>query len=1054
MNNISRWAIHNPIPTIVLFIVLIVSGLYGYSQLRINNNPDIDIPTVTVTVSESGAAPTELEVQVAEVIENAVASLDGIDTVSSSLSEGSSVTTVQFVLGTDLNRATSDVQNAVNSVQANLPADATSVAKRVESTGNALLTYVVDAPAMNPQQLSWYVDDDLAKKLLGVSGVGSIDRSGGVDRIIRVRLDPSRLSALGITATQVTQVLADVNVNKPGGRVTVGDQEQSIRTVGSVDSIEALADTRVTLNAHDYRLADLGAVEDTWSEPRQAALYNNKQVVAFSVFKTVGSSEVQTADAVRQKVAEIQRQRSDVKITEVSSSSQFVVDSYDAAIEALMIGAALAVGVVLLFLRDIRATVVSMVAMPLSLIPTFAVMWALDQSLNTISLLALSLVVGILVDDAIVEIENIVRHMRESGKSAFNAALEAADEIGLAVVATTGTLIAIFAPVIFMPGIAGQFFKSFGIAVTVSVFFSLVVARMLTPLMGAYFVEARGEKTGDTPVWVPTYLWVLRLALRFRWVTVLLGVAFFIGALFLATQLPTEFISATDRGRSLISVELPPGSTIEQTEAVVKQVTDLLKAEPEVKNIYASIGTATQSGVGPSSGTSTGAVNSATITVNLVDRSQRSRSEQQFEAANAAKLGAVSGARLSFNAGGFSGASVSVTLVGEDPDKLSAASSELLKEIGTIKGLSNPSSDDALANPELVVTPDTARAAQLGVTASQIAQTVNIATLGDASANLPKYNAGDRQLSIVVSLGEHGLTSADDVSRLPVNGTNGTVPLGSVAKIDFGSGPNTISRVDRIRQNTVSADLTGLKLGQAGAAIEQLPIMQHLPDGVRELKQGDTERLSELFGAFAVVMGTGVLLMYLTLVLLFKSFVQPITILVALPLSIGGALGTLYLTGHAMGLTPLIAILMLMGIAAKNSILLVEYALVAIANGRTRVEALTLAASKRARPIVMTSIAMAAGMLPIALGFGADAETRAPMAIAVIGGLVSSTLLSLVYVPVVFTFMDDVQRFLGRWLSRLLVERPTDQVVTSSAEPDETSSDQVPEPVRLLKAAE
>ena len=745
-------------------------------------------------------------------------------------------------------------------------------------------------------------------------------------------------------------------------------------------------------------------------------------MVAFSVFRTVGSSEIHTANAVRARIGQLATQRSDVKITEVSSSSPFVQESYDAAVEALLIGGALAVAVVLLFLRDIRATLVAAIAMPLSLIPTFAVMWYLNQSLNTLSLLALSLVIGILVDDAIVEIENIVRHMRESGKSAYEAAIEAADEIGLAVVATTGTLIAIFVPVAFMPGIAGQFFKSFGIAVAVSVFFSLVVARMLTPLIGAYFVKAHGSKERDAPSWLPAYLWILRGALRFRWITLLLGIAFFVGAMFLATQLPTEFLTATDRGRSLISVQLPPGATLADTEAVVKSVTDALSGQPEVSNIYAEIGTATTSGLGSSSG-SAGAVNSATVTVNLVDRSKRQLSEQQFEAANAFRLQAIPGARLSFNAGGFSGAGVSVTLVGNNPTTLTAASSELLKELGTVKGLTNPTSDDALANPELVVVPDSARASQIGITATAIAQTVNIATLGDSSASLPKFNAGDRQLSIVVSLGDGGLKDANALALLPIRGSNATVPLGSVAKISFQSGANTINRVDRIRQNTVNADLSGLTLGQASTKIAALPIMQHLPAGVTELKQGDSQRLADLFGSFAVVIGAGILLMYLTLVLLFKSFVQPITILVALPLSIGGALGLLYLTGHAMGLTTLIAILMLLGIAAKNSILLVEYAIVAQHKGTHRVSALIEAASKRARPIVMTSIAMAAGMLPIALGFGADAETRAPMAIAVIGGLVSSTLLSLVYVPVVFTFMDDIQGLLGKWLGKLLVEK-------------------------------
>ncbi|WP_201838568.1 efflux RND transporter permease subunit [Microvirga zambiensis] len=1039
MNRISSWSIYNPIPTIVLFLVLTLAGLYGYGQLRINNMPDTDMPTVTVTARQTGASPTELQAQVTQVIENAVSALRDVEDVSSTVTEGSSVTTIEFELGTDLDRATSDVQSAVSSIRANLPAavEAPTVT-RVEATGNAILTYVIEAPGMSPDELSWYVDNDLVKQLLGVTGVSSIKGSGGVDRIIWVKLDPDRLASLGISATEISQTLANVNVNQPGGRVTLGGQEQSVRTLGSAPTVQALAETTITLNGgRQVRLADLGTVEDTWSTPRQRARFDGKEVVAFSVYRSVGSSEIHATAAVRRKVAAISAGRSDVAITEVTSSADFVEESYDAAVEALWLGALLAIGVVYVFLRDIRATLVSAVAMPLSLIPTFAVMAWFDLSLNTISLLALSLVVGILVDDAIVEIENIVRHMRQSGKSAYQAALEAADEIGLAVVATTATLVAVFLPVAFMPGMPGQIFMSFGIAVAVSVLFSLLVARMLTPLMGAYLVRAGGHDKG-TSFWVPTYPWFLRKALRFRWLTLILGIVFFAVSIALATQLPTEFMPSTDRGRSMISVELPPGATLAETDAAVLRVTELLKGEPEVKSIFASIGTPSSSDMGPASGSSASEVRSATVTVSLVDRRDRSRSQQEFEAANAAKLATIPGARISFGAGGFSGSTVSVTLVSDNTMALNSASNQLLNEMATIPGLLNPTSSAATAKPELIVTPDLDRAAEIGVTPATIAKTVNVATLGDTSTNLAKFNLGDRQISIQVSLADGVVNDPEQLANLPVTGTRATVPLGSVARISFGAGPNTIERINRTQSATIEADLAGLTLGEVTQRIRVLPIMQNLPEGVAEMQRGDVERMQEMFSGFAVAIVSGILLMYFTLVLLFKSFVQPITILVALPLSVGGALGFLLLAGSSLGISTLIGILMLMGIAAKNSILLVEYALVALEQGSDRFSALLDGASKRARPIVMTSIAMGAGMLPIALGIGADAETRAPMAIAVIGGLVSSTLLSLIYVPVVFTFMDDLQRFLGRWLGRLLVEKgrpspPTGEAVLSQS---------------------
>ncbi|MCV3208125.1 efflux RND transporter permease subunit [Mesorhizobium sp. YC-39] len=1026
MNAISSWSIRNPVPTIVLFLSLTIAGLYGFMQLRTNNMPDIDLPTVTVTVTQAGAAPSEMEVQVAQVIENAVASLDGVDDVSTSLSEGSSVTTVEFTLDTDPETATNDVRNAVSGVQASLPAAAQApVVAKVNATGNSVLTYVVEAPTMSPDALSWYIDNDVAKAMLGVGGVSKITRSGGVDRVIRVELDPDRLAALGISAGDVSQTLAAINVNQPGGRTTIGSQEQSVRTLGSVTTVEALADTRVAFSkAGDVKLSDLGKVVDSWEKPRQAAYLDGREVVAFNIYRSVGSSEIDVVKAARAAIAEMGSKTTAATFTEVTSSSGFVRESYDAAFEALWLGALLAIGVVWLFLRDIRATLVSAVAMPLSLIPTFAVMAAFDISLNNITLLALSLVVGILVDDAIVEIENIVRHMRQTGVSAYQAAIEAADEIGLAVVATTATIVAVFLPVAFMPGIPGKFFFSFAVAVCVSVLFSLLVARMLTPLMGAYLVRAGGHSEEDTPAWVPTYLWLLRKALDHRWITLLAGIAFFAGSMALAAQLPTEFMAATDRGRSMISVELQPGSTIEQTTAVVKDITKRLEGEPAVDSVFATIGTAAESGGGPNRGSTSAEVRSANVTVNLKPRDERMVSQQEFEADASPKLNDIPGARIQFGADGFSGAKVSITLVGDNGDALQQTSDALIDQMKSVPGLSNPTSTAATTKPELIVRPDSARAAELGITPTEIAQTVKIATVGDTDTSLPKFNLGDRQVSIVVTLPDGAIDDPAKLAILPLTGSKGTVPLAAIADISFSAGPNSITRVDRSRSATIEADLSRITLGEATTAIRDLPAMQNLPAGVHELARGDAARMQELFSGFAMAIAAGIVLMYLTLVLLFRGFVQPVTILVALPLSVGGALGFMLITGKALGLSPLIGILMLMGIAAKNSILLVEYALVAQKErGMSRFEALLDAARKRARPIVMTSIAMGAGMLPIALGIGADAETRAPMAIAVIGGLISSTLLSLVYVPVVYTFMDDIQHFLGRHLSRLLVER-------------------------------
>ena len=1025
MNQISAWAIRNPVPTIVLFLFLSLAGAVSFTKLRINNMPDTDIPTVTVTVTRTGAAPTEMETQVTRLVEDSVAGLGNVEHIRSTVNEGSSSTNVEFALGTDIDRATDDVRNAVQSIRANLPSDVLEpTVRRIDNTGQPILTFVVSAPSMAPDELSWFIDNDIAKAVLSVKGVSSIARAGGVDREIRIRLNPDRLMAFGITASEISQNLKGQNINQPGGRLTLGDAEQAIRTIGSAADVEALAATRLARNDdRSVKLSDLGSVESSWAEPRQRARFNGDEVIAFSVYRSVGTGEMAVAESVRAKVESFAAAHPEASIREVTSSTSWVMEGYEAALEALILGALLAIAVIWLFLRDMRATLVSSVALPLSLLPTFGVMYLLDQSLNNISLLAIALVVGILVDDAIVEIENIVRHMRQSGKSAYEAAIEAADEIGLAVVATTFSIIAVFAPVGFMPGIPGQIFKAFAIVVCTSVFFSLVVARMLTPLMGAYLMRA-DEHTSDEARWIAPYLRLLSWTLRWRWSTVAAGIAFFAVSMSLVRFLPSDFMPASDRGRAQLAVELAPGSTLADTDAVARKAVGVLLAWPEVQSVYSAMGTQTSSGPGGSSSTA-GEVRTATLTVNLKPRSERRLSQQQFEAAVGPELAKIPGAGMRFGADGVSGAKIQVALLSEDADLLTSAVSALTREMRGVAGFHNAGSTSSLARPEVQIIPKADKAAVLGISTDTIATTANIATLGDADQNLPKFNLKDRQISIRVMLDENARADISRIISLQVPAASGTLPLSSVADIALGSGPNQITRVDRRRSATVEAELSGLTIGEAEARISALPSMQHLAAGVTRNAAGDSERMQELFGGFALAIGSGIVLLLFVLALLFNGFLQPVTILTALPLSLGGALGLMLATSTSLSMPALIGILMLMGIAAKNSILLVEYAIVARRDhGLDRTTALMDAARKRARPIIMTTVAMAAGMLPIAFGIGADAEFRAPMAIAVIGGLLSSTALSLIYVPAVFTVMDDLERWLARTLG-VFVAAPT-----------------------------
>ena len=1007
MNNISAWSIRNPIPVILLFLVLTISGIVGFQSMRINNNPDVEFPLIYVGAGRPGAAPSELETQVTRLIEDAVAGLGGVRHMDSTVGDGYSTTIIEFELGTDVERATNDVRNAMAGLRSTLPQDMQEpTVQRIDITGDSLITYVVQSPTLSPEQLSWFVDNDVSRSLLAIPGVGEVNRRGGVDREIRVEIDPDRLAALGVTAAQVSQALVSANSDLPGGRVTVAGSERAIRIPGAAGSLEELSNTRIPLGGGgSVRLGDLGRVEDAWTEPRSMARHDGQQVVTFNMLRSREASEVKVADRVREVVAELDEAHPELEIQQITANVEYIEESYIASVEALLIGAVLAVLVVFLFLRDIRATIIAAVALPLSLIPTFAVLAATGQSLNGVTLLALSLTIGILVDDAIVEIENIVRHMRD-GKSPYDAAIEAADEIGLAVVATTSTIIAVFAPVGFMPGIIGQFFIAFALAACVAVFFSLVVARMLTPLMGAYLLRHSDKHHDADPFWMAPYLRALKTALGNRWKVFAAGIVIFIGSVFLGMQVPAEPFPAGDQGRASFSVELPPGATLQETDAIVARMTRVLSERPEVESVYASID-----------------VSSANVVADLVDKGDRRLDQQAFTRMMVDQFRDVPGARIGAGGGGGGpgdGTRFSLSLLSDNGPALEAATRAVEAEMRNVPGLANVVNTASIARPEILVTPKADQAALMGVSTGAISQTVRVATLGDVEQNLPKYNLGDRQIPIRLMLSEAARQDLSVIENLRVPTATGTaVPLGAVADVTFGAGPSEITRRDRSRVATITAELEGITVGEAANRVRALEPVKNLPEGVREVPSGDAEFLAEMVSGFLIAFGSGLLLMYAVLVLLFKSFAYPVTIMAALPLAIGGAFIGLLLMGSSFSISSLIGLLMLMGIAAKNSILLVDYVIIARKSGMTRYEALLDAAHKRARPIIMTTVAMGAGMMPIAIGLGADVEFRQPMAIAVIGGLITSTFLSLLYIPAIFTIVDDIAGFFSRRMARM-----------------------------------
>jgi multidrug efflux pump subunit AcrB len=1014
--NVSAWCIKNPIPSVLFFIMLTLAGLLGFRAMKIQNFPDIDLPTVTVTASLPGASPAQLETEVARKIENSMATLQGVKHIYTKVQDGVATVTVEFRLEKPTQEAVDDVRDAVSRVRSELPGDLRDpVISKMNLAGVPILTYTVASKRLDEEALSWFVDQTVAKTLLSVRGVGSVQRVGGVTREVRVELDPARLLALNVTAADVSRRLREVQQDAAGGRADLGGAEQSVRTVATVQTAQELARLDVPLaDGRRIRLDQVATVADTVAEPRSAALLNGAPVVGFEVVRALKAGEVETAAGVRAALDQLRQAHPQVEITEAIDFVEPVQAGFDGSMMLLYEGAVLAVLVVWAFLRSWRATLVAAVALPLSVIPAFALMhYVFGFSINVVTLLSLSLVVGILVDDAIVEIENIMRHLR-MGKTPLQAAMEAADEIGLAVIATTFTLIAVFLPTAFMSGVPGKFFVQFGWTAAIAVFFSLVVARMLTPMMAAYLMKAP-RKPEPEPRWLSVYARLAAWCLRWRWVTLGATAVFFVGSFSLVPLLPTGFIPPDDLSQSQVTVTLPPGSTLRQTTETAELARQLVQRHPQVRLVYTAVGGGA-AGSDPFSMSGVPEVRTAVLTVNLTPREERRGvSKQDVEAQLRQALEAVPGARISVGLGGAAGNKYVLVLAGDDGRVLTEHAQQVERELRTIPGLGNVTSSSSLVRPELVVRPDPARAADLGVTAVAIADTLRVATAGDFDQALAKLNLPQRQVPVVVRLPAQARTDLDLLRQLPVPGARGPVHLGSVATLELSSGPAQIDRYDRQRNVNIEVELNQRPLGEVEAQVLALPSLKNLPPGVIQTTIGDAEAMAELFESFGLAMLTGVLCIYVVLVLLFKDFVQPATILGALVLSVPGAFLALFVTHTAISMPSMIGLIMLMGIATKNSILLVDYVILAQRElGLARHEAILDACRKRARPIVMTTIAMAAGMMPIALGWGVDPSFRAPMAIVVIGGLITSTFLSLLVIPVLYTLVDDLIRLAGR----------------------------------------
>ena len=1035
--NISAWSIRNPVPAIVLFVMLTVAGIVSFIRMDINDSPDIDFPAVSITITQPGAAPSELETQVTQRIEAAVRTLEGVDEIQSFVSEGNSTTIVQMAIGQSVDRAVNEARDAVTQIRGNLPEGILEPqVSRVKINDNDLGSYSAIATDMTIEQLSWYIDNTVTKELLSVPGMGGVERNGGVSREIRVILDPARLAAQGLTASQINNQLRQVNLDAPGGRAEIAGAEQSVRVLGNARTAYDLGQTQINVgDGRTIRLADVATVRDLYAEQRSAAAVDGKPVLSFDFKRAKGSSDVTVFRDGKKKLEELEKRNPRVKFRLRVDGSKYPLEQYKSAIHAMLEGAILAVVVVFLFLRDWRATVISALAIPLSAIPTFWFMELMNFTLNEMTMLALSLVAGVLVDDAIVEIENIVRHMR-MGKTAYQASIDAADEIGLAVLATTMAIVGVFLPVGLMPGISGQFFKNFGLTVVVAVLMSLAVARLITPMIAAYFLRAGGHvEHGGGPVmnfYRRVLAWTLdeggapaarakggvHRALGYwrdhRFWVVMMGVGAFLFTLFLFTQIPMSFQPASDQPRSTVTITMPPGSTLETTQGVVDQVYELIRKQPEVESVY------TRTLVG-----------SGRVTAQL--REKRDKTSTEFERGLAPQLAKIADARVNFQSQfgfGDNNRDISVTLGGDDPVVLRQAADRVVQDMAKMPGLIAPRIAGDLNRPEIIIKPRLDLAANLGVTTAALSNAIRIATIGDIDQNSARFSLSDRQIPIRVALEQSSRSRLATIQNLPVQTqSGGSVPLNLVAEIGFGSGPTRIQRINQQRQLTIGADLQpGVATSVALPKIKQLPAMKSLPVGVQELNVGQAKWQLEMLMNFVTAVVSGVFLVFSVLVLLYRRLLPPLVNMGSLLLAPLGGLLALLISGDALSMPVFIGLLMLLGIVAKNSILLIDFALEEMTAGVAPYAAIVDAGRKRAQPIVMTTVAMVAGMVPTALSLSGDGAWRAPMGIVVIGGLTVSTMLTLLIVPAAFSLAIGIERRVGPWLGRrLLTYRPGDE---------------------------
>jgi hydrophobic/amphiphilic exporter-1 (mainly G- bacteria), HAE1 family len=1010
---LSDTSIKRPIFTAMIMMAVLVFGAVMYNRLSVDLFPKVDFPIVTVTVLYPGADPETMETKVADPIEEAVNSLSGIDQLRSTSLEGVAQVFVQFDLDVDLDTAAQDVRDRVATIQRDLPAGAEPPTVEKLDVGAAPVLQIAVSGKADAVTLATYAEDVLKPGLERIDGVGQLELVGSREREAHVWIQPDKLRTYGLTVNDVVNALGSQSVDLPGGRVTRGSEELVVRTNAQASTVEELASVVISSqNNAVIRVRDVAEVEDGLEEQRSVAEVDGKSAIAIVLRKQSDANTVEVADKVKKELPKLEKLAPPgTRVEVLVDNSTNIRSSVETVQLDLMLGALLAVAIIFLFLRDWRATFISALALPTSVIGTFAFVKAMGFTLNMMTTLALSLSIGILIDDAIVVIENIVRHRSELKEGPREAASKATAEIGLAVLATTMSIVAVFVPVAFMEGMIGQFFYEFGLTVAFAVLLSLFVSFTLTPMLSARMLTGHHASATGLSGLIEKFLTALdngyrrtiRWALNHRIITTLVAVASLVGAFAVVPLLGFEFIPPEDRGQFQINVELPTGSSLAQSAEVTFDLAEKARKAPGVLSTFSTVGGGVQE-----------KVNSATIIVSMEHRSKRAFKQEDMMAYLRRELAGKPGVLLSIeqlatiSGGGFRNAPVQYNLRGENLEELERVAKEMAARMKKLEGFADVDISYRSGKPQLDVQVDRARAADLGVQAMQVASTVRTLVAGAVATEFEAH--GDRY-DVRVQLPETMRTSAEVIRRSQVRtGTGELVEIDALGDIEESTGPSQIERQSRQRQVTVLASLEGKALGDALNEVNAIA-KEVVPEHVSTAVAGMGERLEESNKSMGFSMLLAIICIYMILASQFESLIHPLTIMVSLPFALIGAFGGLLISQMHMSIFAMIGLIMLMGLVTKNAILLVDFAVQLRERGQSVKEALENAGATRLRPILMTTAAMVFGMIPVAIGHGDGGEVRAPMGVAIIGGLLTSTLLTLIVVPVFYTFMEAISAF-------------------------------------------